>query len=216
MKAKKLPLFLALLGCALSPPVLAQSIHVPREGDQMDYLLSNGDLACSRVVEVEEGDEQSVAKVVQEVTHADGKQQINRYSFIYTPSAVGIALPFPDAENAEAKVSPLICYLEKAGLEDAWMAQSGSFRFIEEGALASCRFSVIGQLEKIETVMVKAGTFKGCCRVGFRLRGENGKVSTRSKLTIWYLPELGIVKTHTERDGVQFESQLVFFKQAKM
>lgn len=212
MKHTVAAVILGLLSLSLCTSVAAQeTMYLPHEGDRMDYLLSNGDRAFSRVVEVSEEEEQCVAKVIQEVTRRDGSSQTFNYAFIYTPTAVGISLPFPEGENAAADVSPLICYVEQAGVEDAWMAQNGTFRIYGE---RTCRFSVVGQLEKIETVKVKAGTFGACRRMGFRMKLDSGSLSG-SKMTIWFKPSVGIIKTRTEQEGNSFESELVAIKRAK-
>jgi hypothetical protein len=191
----------------------AVALYHPVVGDTMSYAMSNGDQVSSSVIGIEEEDDQSIAKVLGTIKRANGVQEVQRYTFIYTANAVGIAMAFPDSDNVELHLTPLILYMEQAGVEDSWMAQSGTMKLYEddEDSDAELRFFVIGRLERIESLSVKAGHFTGCRKASFTLQTETNRKSNKSRLTIWFQPNIGIIKTQSEQGGKVIESELVAY-----
>lgn len=212
MQKPFLCLILVVLAGLVAPAWGGEAMSLPEVGDTMTYALSNGDLASSAVVGVEEEQEQWVARIVGQIKRAGGSQETQRYAFIYTSEAVGLAMAFPDCDNVDLRVSPLILYLSQAGVEDTWMAQNGTMTVYDEDENPSeVRFFVIGRLERIETVAVKAGRFQGCRRESFSLRTERDRQASKTRLTIWYHPTVGIIKTRTEQGGRVLETELVSY-----
>lgn len=216
MQRPFLRLILVIFLGMVSPVSAGEAMGLPEVGDTMTYALSNGDLASSAVVGIEEEQAQCVARIVGRITRAGGRQETQRYALIYTSEAVGLAMAFPDCDNVDLRISPLILYLNQAGVEDTWMAQNGTMTVYDEDDNPSAvRFFVIGRLERIEPVTVRAGRFQGCRKESFTLRTESDRQASKTRLTIWYHPSVGIIKTRTEQGGRVLETELVSYSRKR-
>lgn len=184
-------------------PAMAQPTpYQPQVGDTLRYALSNGDTATTRVVRIRTEDDRTYAMLERVVEH-EGTQKTSRLTMVRSPE--GIALRLPELKGSDDEQSPLVCYLTQARINDTWTAQKGAYRDSEGTAN---EYRVYAHLEAIETLTVKAGTFPGCYRIAYRTAMAGNETST-STMTVWFKPEVGIVKTRSAQGEGTTETELV-------
>lgn len=210
--ALAVPLFAAALPAAAAPV----SPFTPRVGDTMRYALTGGDSYVMRVVKIRAEEGRTLALVEQ--THAQGGNQARgetgsggeareRMTWVRTDQGMALVLGTPDDDSMEQ--SPLICYLAKAALRDTWTAQSGRYRDTD-GAVTE--FRIFARLEAIETVTVPAGTFEGCHRISYQAATRGEEASERTRMQLWFKPDLGIVKTRSVQGDTVTETTLTSYQ----
>jgi|GEM_PF-2182615 hypothetical protein len=181
----------------------------PQVGDTLRYALSNGDSAVTRVVRVRFDDGKSYATLDETWQHG-GECTQSRTTLIRSDD--GIALERPQSDHRLAKTSPLVCYLVAATPNDTWTAQQGLYRDTSGGITS---YRLFARLEAIETVKTPAGTFPGCYRVAYFADPATATSSlTPSDLVVWYKPELGVVRSRSQRAGETLETTLVGYDTA--
>lgn len=207
-KLIRVGLTLGLASALWALPAMAQPTpYQPRVGDTLRYALSNGDMATTRVIRVRTEEDRTYATVEQVLEHA-GTQKTHRLIMVRSPE--GIALRMPEIEGSGDEKSPLVCYLTQARVNDTWTAQKGAYR---DEAGAAAEYRVYARLEAIETVTVKAGTFKGCYRVAYRTAMQ-GDEQPATPMIVWFKPEVGIIKTRSVQGGTATETELVSYSLA--
>lgn len=187
-----------------TPAMAEPTPYQPHVGDTLRYALSNGDTATTRIVRIRSEDDRTYAMVEQVVEH-EGTQKTSRVTMVRSPE--GIALSLPEVEGSGSEKSPLVCYLKQAKINDTWTAQRGAYRD-EEGA--ATQYRVYARLEAIETLTVKAGTFRDCHRIAYRTVVPGSETPTYA-LVLWFKPEVGIIKTRTLRGTEATETELLSY-----
>ncbi|HEY9897704.1 MAG TPA: hypothetical protein V6D00_00860 [Pantanalinema sp.] len=193
-------------------PALAQDAPLapftPHVGDELRYALTSGDSFVMRVVKTRSEEGRTLA-LVEESHSQEGTEARERMTWVRTEQGMALVLGAPD--DASMEQSPLICYVAKASPKDTWTAQSGRYRDTD-GAVSE--FRIFARLEAIETVTVPAGTFAGCHRIAYQaaIRGEGA--SERTRMQLWFKPDLGIVKTRSVQGETVTETALTGYRTA--
>lgn len=196
---------LGLLALMWAWPAMAEPTpYQPHVGDTLRYALSNGDTATTRVVRIHSEADRTYAMVERVLQH-EGSKETRRVTLVR--SKEGIALGMPEVEGSGDEKSPLVCYLSQARINDTWTAQKGSYRDAEGD---STEYRVYARLEAIETLKVRAGTFRNCHRIAYRSVMAGSEASAYT-LVVWFKPEVGIIKTRTLRGSEATETELVSY-----
>ncbi|MBO9541598.1 hypothetical protein J7643_13505 [bacterium] len=208
-RAAGLSLFLAL---GVGAPALAapapRAPFTPHVGDTMRYAITGGDSYVMRVVKTRGDDGRTLALV--EETHDTPKQETrDRLTWVRTDQ--GMALVLGPTNDSSMEQSPLICYLANSAPKDTWTAQSGRYRDTD-GSVTE--FRIFARLEAIETVTVPAGTFAGCYRIAYQAATKGEPASERTRMQLWFKPELGIVKTRSVQGETVTETTLTGYQTA--
>lgn len=195
---------LLTLPATAAPTTLAPfTLHV---GDTLRYAITNGDSYVMRVVKTRAEEGRTLALVEQ--THAQaGAEARERMTWVRTEQGMALVLGAPDDDSMEQ--SPLICYLAKASPRDTWTAQSGRYRDAD-GAVTE--FRIFARLEAIEPVTVPAGTFTGCHRIAYQAASRGEGASERTRMQLWFKPDLGVVKTRSVQGETVTETALTGYQ----
>ncbi|HEY9856960.1 MAG TPA: hypothetical protein V6D05_14550, partial [Stenomitos sp.] len=186
------------------PAAALPTPYQPQVGDTLRYALSNGDTATTRVVRIRTEDDRTYAMLERVLEHG-GAQKTSRVTLVR--SSEGIAFRLPELEGSGDEQSPLVCYLTQAQINDTWTAQKGAYHDLEG---SPTEYRVYAHLEAIETLTVKAGTFPGCYRIAYRT-AVPGMESPGYTMTVWFKPEVGIVKTRSAQGATTTETELVSY-----
>ncbi|MBI6546101.1 MAG: hypothetical protein HY692_04860, partial [Cyanobacteria bacterium NC_groundwater_1444_Ag_S-0.65um_54_12] len=196
------------LGNGIANATVTSYLIVPMVGDTLRYVLSNGNRADLEVISLKQHNDQLIATIRQTCLASNG-DITNQGTFDVIRTEDALALDIPGAGD-NARLTPLVYFFAPARLNDSWLAQQGFF--LDTHGLA-IRYRIMARLDAVETVTAPAGTFSGCHRISYTSTLDEGKATNRVvNLTVWFKPELGIVRTYSELGGSSKVTELIDFK----